>query len=254
MSSHSAEEQAFRQQLAAAYRLLPKFGLDELTFTHASVRLPGPERNILLNPYGLLFDEITASNLVKIDLNGTLLGDNGQELSPSAFPVHSAIHAGRDDALAVIHLHTVAGSAIAAQKDGLLMLNQISMSFLNRIGYHNYRGITYSKDERDSFIADLGHYDAMIMRNHGLLTVGKTVGQAFIRMYYLHMACQIKVQSLAGGRELVMPDEEVCELVARQWAGTAAGKNDAVESEGGTDRAWKALVRKLGRTDPKYLE
>ena len=182
MSSHSDQEKDLRQQLAAAYRLFPQFGLDELTFTHASVRLPGPERDILLNPYGLLFDEINASSFIKIDLNGNLLEDNGQELSPSAFPVHSAVHSGREDAKAVIHLHTVAGSAVAAQKDGLLMLNQISMSFFNRIGYHYYREITYSKAERDAFIADLGHNDVMIMRNHGLITVGKTIGQAFVRM------------------------------------------------------------------------
>lgn len=256
MPTHSGEEKTLRQQLAAAYRLLHEFSLDELTFTHASVRLPGPEPNILLNPYGLLFDEIKASNLVKIDLNGNLVEDNGYELSPSAFPVHSAIHAsGREDAQAVIHLHTVAGSAVAAMKDGLMMLNQISMSFFSRIGYHDYRGITYSKVERESFITDLGNNDAMILRNHGLLTVGKTVGQAFIRMYYLHMACQIQVQALAGARELVVPDEDICEHVAQQWAGTAeTTADDVVESEGGTDRAWKALVRKLERTSPEYVE
>ena len=160
MPAHSNEETSLRQQLAAAYRLLSKFALDELTFTHASVRIPGPERHILLNPYGLLFDEINASNLVKIDLNGNLLEDNGQELSPSAFPVHSAIHTGREDAQAVIHVHTIAGSAIAAHKDGLLMLNQISIQFFNRIGYHDYHGITYNAAERDSFVADL----AVMMR------------------------------------------------------------------------------------------
>jgi ribulose-5-phosphate 4-epimerase/fuculose-1-phosphate aldolase len=245
-------ELTLRRELAAVYRLLDYYHMTELTFTHASMRLPGPERNFLLNLYGLLFEEITASNLVQVDLAGKIMQDRGFVISPSAFVIHSAIHEGREDAKSILHLHTVDGSAVAAQRDGLLPVNQISMAFYNRLGYHDYHGIAYNKDERKLFIEDLADNDAMVLRNHGLLTVGRSPGEAWIRMFYLHMACQIQVAALSGNRPLVLPDDDMAEHVARQWVGTASA--DDFKEDDSLVRAWAAMLRMVDRKFPDYRD
>lgn len=245
----AGQEAQLRRELAAVYRLLEHFGMSELTYTHASARLPGEGHNFLLNPYGLLFDEITASNLLAVDISGRVIGDSAFEINPTAVVFHSAIQAGRRDARCVIHSHTVAGCAVAAQRSGLLPLNQISMAFFNRIGYHDYRGIAYNTSERESLLADLGTNDALILRNHGLLTVGATPGQAFLRMFYLHKACQIQIAAQAGG-PLSMPSARIAEHVARQWAGTAS--SDELAEDDTLGRAWNALLRMVDRVYPDY--
>jgi ribulose-5-phosphate 4-epimerase/fuculose-1-phosphate aldolase len=250
---YSTEEQALRVELAAIFKMLAKENLTELTFTHASVRLPGPDKHLLMGPYGELFEDVTASKIVKVDMDGNQLEQNGYEYSPSAFPMHTAIQSGREDAKAVIHLHTLAGSAVAAQSQGLLMLNQISMLFFGKLGYHDYQGITYDTGERASFLQDLGDNSAMILRNHGLVTVGNTPGQAWIRMYYLHLACQIQVAALAGSPNLLIPSNDICAHVQKQWEGSTDADKEVTEN-GSIDRAWDACLRKLDCTDPGYRD
>lgn len=245
------DEHALRCELAALYRLLDHFDMTELTFTHASVRLPGPGRDFLLNPYGLMFDEIKASNLVRLGLDGTVRSDTEFGINPTALVVHGAIHTARDDAKSILHCHTTAGCAVAAQEGGLLPVNQISMEFYNRIGYHDYHGISFNTAERDSLIADLGTNDALVLRNHGLLTVGATPAEAFIRMFYLDKACQIQVAAQAGG-SLRLPSADMADYVARQFAGAAA--SDEFSDDNAFDRAWTALVRMLDRTAPDYKD
>ena len=167
-------EAQLRRELAAVYRLVAHFKMTDLIFTHISVRLPGPDDHFLINPYGLLFEEITASNLVRIDLNGRVVGDSDHTVNPAGFVIHSAIHREREDAHCVLHTHTLAGCAVAASSSGLLPLNQISMEFYNRVGYHDYEGVALNLDEQKRLIADIGDHPALILRNHGLLTVGRT--------------------------------------------------------------------------------
>lgn len=182
------EERQIRIELAAAYRLCALFGWDDLIYTHISARVPGPEHHFLVNALGLSFDEITASNLLKIDLDGNLIGSSMHRPNAAGFVIHGGIHSVRDDAGAIMHLHTEAGMALSTLKDGLLPLTQHAMRFYGRIGYHDYEGIALSTEERQRIIADLGENAALIFRNHGTLTVGKTVGHAFIEMFYLEKA------------------------------------------------------------------
>jgi ribulose-5-phosphate 4-epimerase/fuculose-1-phosphate aldolase len=180
----SAEEWALRVDLAAAYRLVALYGWDDMIFTHLSVRVPGPEHHFLINPYNLMFEEITASSLVKIDLDGKPVGETPYITNPAGFTVHSSIHMARDDAHAVIHLHTPSGQAVAAQAEGLLPISQTAMAVYSRLSYHDYEGIAVDLDERERLGADLGATNtAMILRNHGTLTVGKSVAEAFVSMY-----------------------------------------------------------------------
>lgn len=241
-------ELELRRELAAVYRLLAHFKMTDLIFTHVSVRLPGPEHHFLINPYGLLFEEITASNLVKIDLDGNLVEPSEYQVNPAGFVIHGAVHSARSDAQCVLHTHTKAGCAVAAQEDGLLPLNQISMEFYNRVGYHDYEGIALNTAERERLVKDLGTHPALILRNHGLLTVGETASEAFLRMFYLEKACDIQIAAQASG-SLRLPSPELAEYTARQFAGEVT---DEFSDDQAYELAWAALLRLLDRIDPEY--
>ncbi|CDF86601.1 Putative aldolase class 2 protein [Pseudomonas knackmussii B13] len=251
----SPEEWKLREELAACYRLIAHFRMSDLIFTHISVRLPGPEHHFLINPYGLMFDEITASSLVKIDLAGNPVEPTRYKVNPAGFVIHSAIHAAREDAQCVLHTHTRAGCAVAAQADGLLPLNQMSMEFYGRLGYHDYEGIALSFDEQQRLVRDLGDHLGMILRSHGLLTVGESVKQAFLRMYYLEKACDIQIAAQAGGGKLVIPPDEVCRRTERQFNEPQRPLAEGELSDpDGIELAWEALLRMLDRTQPDYRD
>jgi ribulose-5-phosphate 4-epimerase/fuculose-1-phosphate aldolase len=246
----SAEELRLRRELAAVYRLIAHFRMTDLIFTHISLRLPGPDHHFLINPYGLLFEEITASTLVKIDLDGRQVEDTPYAVNPAGFVIHSAIHAARPDAMCVLHTHTKAGCAVAAQQQGLLPLNQMSMEFYGRVAYHDFEGVALNLAEQKRLVDDLGDRPVMILRNHGLLTVGSTAAQAFLRMYYLEKACEIQTTAQAGGA-LIIPTRDVCEYTARQLAGEAEAD---LQDDVGYDLAWTALLRLLSRMAPDYAD
>jgi ribulose-5-phosphate 4-epimerase/fuculose-1-phosphate aldolase len=254
LSESSAEaETRLRRELAAVYRLVHHFQMTDLIFTHISVRLPGPDHHFLLNPYGLMFDEITASSLVVVDLDGNLVKpSSGVNVNPAGFVIHSAVHRSRQDAHCVLHTHTRAGCAVAAQSHGLLPLNQISMEFYGRVAYHEYEGIALSKAEQVRLVDDLGDLPVLILRNHGLLTVGLSPAQAFLRMFYLNRACQIQIDAMAGGSDLAIPAPEVAERTARQFEGADTGDDftDPIASS----LAWQALQRLVDRTYPDYAD
>ncbi|MFF4953243.1 class II aldolase/adducin family protein [Streptomyces chattanoogensis] len=246
------EELRLRRELAAVYRLVAHFRMTDLIFTHISARLPGPENHFLINPYGLLFEEITASNLVKIDLDGRAVEDTPHPVNPAGFVIHSAIHAARPDAHCVLHTHTKAGCAVAAQEHGLLPLNQISMEFYGRLGHHDYEGVALNLAEQQRLVADLGSHPAMILRNHGLLTVGETPAQAFLRMYYLDKACEIQTAAGSGGAKLLTPAPDVVELTARQLSGEDDSSD--LQDDKAYDLAWSALLRLVERIAPDYKD
>ncbi|MCX5554778.1 class II aldolase/adducin family protein [Streptomyces sp. NBC_00038] len=248
----AGEELRLRRELAAVYRLVAHFRMTDLIFTHISVRLPGPEHHFLINPYGLLFEEITASNLVKIDLTGHPVEESPHPVNPAGFVIHGAIHAARSDAHCILHTHTRAGCAVAAQESGLLPLNQISMEFYGRLGYHDYEGVALNLAEQRRLVADLGNHPAMILRNHGLLTVGETPAQAFLRMYYLDKACEIQTAATAAGAGLVIPPPGICELTARQLAGEDHSSD--LQDDKAYDLAWSALLRLVERIAPDYKD
>lgn len=246
----SAEEWALRVDLAAAYRLVALYGWDDLVFTHLSARVPGPDHHYLINPYTHMFDEITASSLVKIDLEGKKVSDSPAPVNRAGFVIHSAIHGAREDAAAIIHLHTPHGQAVSAMADGLLPYTQTAMAAVHDVAYHDFEGIATDVGERERLVADLGTKHAMILRNHGTLTVGNTVAQAFVRMYFLERACEAQVLMLAAGRAaLNEPGEGVAEKVAEQIASPAAadGMRNLAEH-----LVWPALLRKLDRIDPGF--
>ncbi|MFG2140957.1 class II aldolase/adducin family protein [Streptomyces sp. NPDC048650] len=244
------EERRLRRELAAVYRLVAHYRMTDLIFTHISLRLPGPDHHFLINPYGLLFEEITASDLVKIDLSGNPVEPTPHRVNPAGFVIHSAIHAARPDARCVLHTHTKAGCAVAAQTQGLLPLNQMGMEFHRRIGYHDYEGVALNLDEQRRLVADLGAHPALILRNHGLLTVGGSAAEAFLRMYYLEKACEIQVTAQAAGTPLTMPPAEVCEYAAQQLTGTAEAD---LQDDGAHDLAWSALLRLAERIAPDHV-
>lgn len=234
-----------RVDLAAAYRLVALQGWDDLIFTHISARIPGPEHHFLINPYGLLFDEITASSLVKIDLDGKAIEPGPYAVNPAGFTIHSAVHAAREDAHCVMHVHTTAGVAVSCQASGLLPLNQTAMLLNGQIAYHEYEGVALDLDERPRLVGDLGTKSAMILRNHGTLTVGPDVPSAFLMMYFLERACATQVAALGGGVEIHWPSEAVQELVRRQ---SEAGRG-MVEG-----LLWPTMLRKLDRIDPSFRD
>jgi ribulose-5-phosphate 4-epimerase/fuculose-1-phosphate aldolase len=242
----SAEEWQARVDLAAAYRLVALYGWDDLIFTHISARVPGPEHHFLLNPYGMMFDEVTASSLVKIDLAGNKVSDSPYFVNPAGFTIHSAIHAAREDALCVMHLHTDYGLAVAAQKDGLLPISQQAMLTRASLAYHDYEGLALNEDEKPRLVADLGNKSQMILRNHGLLTVGRTVAEAFLAMFLLERACKIQILAQAGGGELVRIPEPIVSLVESQVNVLTVGQGAAL--------TWPGLLRKLDRIDRSYKE
>ncbi|POA79670.1 class II aldolase/adducin family protein [Pseudomonas sp. DP16D-R1] len=248
----SATEQRLREELAACYRLIAHYRMTDLIFTHISVRIPGPEHHFLINPYGLMFEEITASNLVKIDLSGQAVEPSPFPVNPAGFVIHSAIHGAREDAQCVLHTHTKSGCAVAALKCGLLPVNQISMEFYGRVAYHDYEGVALDMSEQQRLVQDLGDKPVLMLRNHGLLTVGETVGQAFLRMYYLEKACEIQLAAQAAG-ELVLPPAEVCEHTERQFNDPGRPLDEGELSDpDAMQLAWAALLRLLERVAPGY--
>jgi ribulose-5-phosphate 4-epimerase/fuculose-1-phosphate aldolase len=251
----SAVEWRLRQELAACYRLIAHFRMTDLIYTHCTVRMPGPEHHYLINPYGLMWDEITASTLVLLDKDGNAVGSETPYINLAGFVIHGAIHQARSDAQCIVHTHTRAGCAVAAQRDGLQSLNQISMEFHGRVAYHDYEGISYDLDEQKRLVRDLGDKPVMILRNHGLLTVGKTVAQAFLRMYYLEKACEIQLAAQSSGQALIMPAEAICRRAERQFnAPDPSAAAHLVSNPDELNLAWDALLRMLDRIDPSYRE
>jgi ribulose-5-phosphate 4-epimerase/fuculose-1-phosphate aldolase len=241
----SEEEWKIRVDLAAAYRLVAHYGWDDLIFTHLSARIPGPEHHFLLNPYNLMFEEVTASSLVKVDISGNAVEPSPFITNPAGFTIHSAIHMAREDAHAVIHLHTPHGQAVSAHGDGLLPLTQTAMLIRDEVAYHDYEGVAVDLDERERIVADLGSKGAMLLRNHGTLTVGETVGEAFVKMYFLERACQAQIYALSAGREgCNNPPQGAPEVTAQQ--GKIGLKMAAAAL------AWPALLRKMYRLDPSF--
>jgi ribulose-5-phosphate 4-epimerase/fuculose-1-phosphate aldolase len=238
----SAEEWEARVELAALYRLVAMHGWDDMIYTHISARIPGPDHHFLINPYGMLFEEITASSLVKIDLDGNILQDTPYFINPAGFTIHSAIHHARDDAKFVMHLHTDQGVAVAAQKEGLLPLSQHALIVLPRLAYHDYEGIALNLDERERLVADIGDKTLMLLRNHGTLAVGESAADCWTGMYYLERACQMQLLALTAGRENVLfAPEPAQEEVKMQVARGIGGK-----------LGWPANLRKLDRELPGY--
>jgi ribulose-5-phosphate 4-epimerase/fuculose-1-phosphate aldolase len=240
----SETEWAARVDCAALYRLVALYGWDDLIFTHISLRLPGPEHHFLINPYGFLFDEITASSLVKVDLEGQIVDPTPHFINPAGFTIHSAIHAARDDAMVVMHCHTDAGVAVSAQRRGLLPISQTAMAVIGDLAYHDYEGIALDLDERERLVADIGAKNLMLLRNHGTLTVGRSPAEAFLRMFFLERACSMQVKALAGGGELIEWHEAMQDRVGGQAAGGFTMLGDRL--------AWPALRRKLDRDLPGY--
>jgi ribulose-5-phosphate 4-epimerase/fuculose-1-phosphate aldolase len=240
----SEPEWGLRVDLAAAYRIVADFGWDDLIFTHLSVRIPGPEHHFLLNPYNLMFEEITASSLIKVDVDGNALEPTVFITNPAGFTIHSAIHMAREDAQAVMHLHTPAGQAVSAQRDGLLPLTQAAMLVRGDIAYHDYEGLAVDADERGRIVEDLGSKNMMLLRNHGSLAVGETIGEAFIRLYTLERACQEQVMALSAGQNLNNPPQGAPEVAAQQGA--------LALPVAARHLAWPALKRKAYRLDPSF--
>lgn len=242
----SEEEWQVRVDLAACYRLAAHFGMTDLIYTHISARVPGPEHHFLINAFGFLWDEITASTLVKVTLDGDIVEDaTGSGINRAGFVIHSAVHRARPDVACVIHSHTQAGIAVAAQEEGLLPISQHAMRFWGGLAYHDYEGLALDLDEQARLVRDLGDRKAMILRNHGLLVCGASIAEAFDLMYYLERACRIQVTAMAGGAKLRVPPEAVAEKTARQFKGLPYKPKQT---------EWKALTRMLDKTDPSYKD
>ena len=244
----SDEEWRIRVDLAACYRLVARYGWTDLIYTHISARVPGEDGSeaFLLNPFGFMFEEVTASSLVKIDVDGKILMDTPFDVNDAGFTIHSAVHMARHDVACVIHTHTRAGMAVSAQVDGLLPLTQNAMMFHgDHMAYHAYEGVALDLDERSRLQADLGDRYAMILRNHGLLTCGRTVAEAFEIMQNLEHACEAQLAAQAGGVALTMPPADVCAHAAEQFWNYAKDKPFG-------RRAWPALLRMLDRHNPGY--
>ncbi|MEZ5706991.1 MAG: class II aldolase/adducin family protein [Burkholderiaceae bacterium] len=239
----SEEEWRLRVDLAAAYRLVALYGWSDLVFTHISARIPGPEHHFLINPYGLMFDEITASSLVKVDQACNKLSDSPFPVNPAGFTIHSCIHAVRDDAGCVLHTHSRAGVAVSAQKCGVLPISQQSTFVLGSLAYHTYEGVALREEEQPRLQADLGRNNYLMLRNHGLLTVGKTIADAFLSMYLFESTCRIQIDAQAGG-ELQFVDPRILEGMSTVMKTATAGQ--------GANLAWPALLRKVERSDPGF--
>lgn len=229
-----------RVELAACYRLADRFGFSDIVWNHITARVPGTEKHFLLNRFGLRHDEVTASNLIKLDLAGNVL-DGPEDVNVTGFVIHSAIHAAREDVVCVMHAHPPGGLAVSALECGLIPMIQDAMPFYNRIAYHDYEGLSTDTSECERLAANLGAHNAMIMRNHGLLTVGRSVGEAFMLMYSLERACRVQMQVLASGQAASLPSADVCERAARQYEDFWPGRYE-----------WPALIRLLDAEDPSY--
>jgi ribulose-5-phosphate 4-epimerase/fuculose-1-phosphate aldolase len=233
-----------RVNLAACYRLVSLFRWDDLIFTHISARVPGPEHHFLINPYGMLFDEITASSLVKVDLQGRKVMDSAYDINPAGFTIHSAIHAAREDAQCILHLHSLNGVAVSARKEGVLPISQQSIFVLASLGYHDYEGVALNEDEKPRLVRDLGDRNFFMLRNHGLLTVADNIPDAFLFMYVFESACTIQVRAETPGGELVRVDPRII-------AGAQAQAKQVTRNAGGA-LAWPGLLRKLDRIDGSF--
>ncbi|MBW0147098.1 class II aldolase/adducin family protein [Marinobacter arenosus] len=242
----SAEEWQLRVDLAAAYRLIALYGWDDLIFTHISARIPGDDHHFLINPYGMMFEEITASSLVRIDQEGNKINPDDFDINPAGFTIHSAIHAVREDAACVMHTHTTAGVAVSAQKDGLLPLSQQSLFPLSNLAYHDYEGVALREDEKARLQKDLGSNNFMILRNHGLLTTGGSIADAFLGMYILQRACEVQIQALSGNREMTPIPGGIVDTIRQQAEQVTRGM--------GGKLAWPGLLRKLDRVDPGFRD
>lgn len=241
----SPEEWQVRVDLAALYRLVALFGWDDLIFTHITAKVPGAEEHFLINPYGMMFEEITASSLVKIDLAGNKVMESEYDINPAGFTIHSCIHAARKDAMCVLHTHSINGVAVSAQKEGLLPLSQFAFIVMQSLSYHEYEGLALNADEQPRLVRDLGDTNYMILRNHGLLTVGRSMAEAFQAMHRLEAACMVQVRAQAGGGELSHIPPEVMERA----------KIESIEDRAHKARlAWAGLLRRLDRRFPGYAD
>jgi ribulose-5-phosphate 4-epimerase/fuculose-1-phosphate aldolase len=237
-------ERQTRIDLAAAYRLVALFKWDDLVFTHISARVPGSDNAFLINPYGLMFEEITASSLVKVDLAGNKLDDSPHPVNPAGFTIHSAVHAARHDAACVLHTHTLNGVAVSAQKGGVLPISQQSIFVLASLGTHDYEGVALRDDEKPRLVRDLGSNNFLLLRNHGLLTVGPTIADAFLFMYLFEAVCNIQIRAQAGGGELIKVHPEIISTAQQQAMAVTKGLGGAL--------AWPGLLRRLDRQLPGY--
>ncbi|WP_424135666.1 class II aldolase/adducin family protein [Roseomonas chloroacetimidivorans] len=251
MNAAPTNEREARVALAAVYRLIARLGLDDLIYNHISMRVPGAEDQFLINPYGLLFEEVTASSLVRIDTAGRKLDNSPHEVNLAAFVIHAAIHKARHDAVCVLHTHSDASLAVSGQEAGLLPLSQFAMRFYNRQAFHDYEGVAIDLDEQERLVRDLGEHRVMLMRNHGLLTTGRTPAEAFMLLYYFERAAKVQLSmqaAAAAGAKLLTPPHEVCERAARQFW----------ENQGDIlvpgEREWPAFLRQLERSDPSYKD
>jgi ribulose-5-phosphate 4-epimerase/fuculose-1-phosphate aldolase len=240
----SADEWQLRCDLAAAYRLVALFGWDDLVFTHISARVPGPAHHFLINPYGFMFEEITASSLVKVDASGNQVDDTPFDVNPAGFVIHSAIHGAREDAACVLHVHSLNGIAVSAQRGGVLALSQQSIFVLASLGYHDYEGVALRDDEKPRLVRDLGTHKYLMLRNHGLLTVGRSVAEAFQAMYLFETVCTIQVRAQAGGGALITVAPEIIASAGEQAAAVTRGR--------GASLTWPGLLRRLGRLNPGH--
>ena len=237
------EEWEARVALAACYRLVALYGMDDIVYTHISARVPGTEDHFLINPFGTMFEEITASMLVRVDGDGKVVSPGGAHVNEAGFTIHSAVHAARPDVNCVLHTHTRAGMALSSLRQGLLPLCQKAMLFQNRLAYHEFEGIAFDLAERAHLVADLGQTKAMVLRNHGLLTCGRDCAEAFSLMYQLDLACKVQMDVLAAKAAYSLPSEEIAEKAARQLESYPLTPRDL---------EWPALLRKLDRLDPGY--
>lgn len=242
----SGEEWACRVDLAACYRVIAMYGWDDLVFTHISARVPGPDEHFLINPYGLLFEEVSASSLVKVDLEGNKVLDSPHEINPAGFMIHSAVHEARHDVACVLHTHTRAGVAVSAQSDGLLPLSQTSLFPYASLAYHDYEGVALNEDEKPRLVADLGDRSCLILRNHGLLTTGPSIADAFLMMYVLETACQIQLLAQSTGNELITVPAPIVDGIQAQAEQVTRGL--------GGKLVWPGLLRKLDRIDPSFRD
>lgn len=242
----SAEEWQLRVDLAACYRLVAHYGWSDLVFTHISARVPGPEHHFLINPYGLMFDEITASSLVKVDQACNKIIDSPYPVNPAGFVIHSAIHAAREDIQCVLHTHTRAGIAVSAQKGGVLPISQQSTFVLASLAYHDYEGVAFRDDEKPRLQADMGGANFLMLRNHGLLTCGRTIADAFLSMYTFENTCQIQIAAQSGGGELTHVDPRIVDGVGQAMKVQTGGL--------GGQFVWPSLIRKLDRVDDSYKQ
>jgi len=245
-SKVSDAEWRLRVDLAACYRLVALYGWDDLIFTHISARVPEGDHHFLINPYGMTFDEVTASSLVKIDLHGTKVMDSPYEINPAGFTIHSAIHAAREDAQCVIHTHSINGVAVSATRGGVLPISQQSIFVLSSLAYHDYEGVALHEGEKPRLVRDLGDKTFFMLRNHGLLTVGSSIAEAFVWMYLFEAACTIQVRAQAASSELIPIDQKI--IAGAQMAAKQATRN------AGGGLAWPGLLRKLDRIDRSYRD